>query len=76
MAEQPSAVPAGFAGHIVEVFGDRGRDWLARPAQLPIVNVVALFVIIASIIPVYFAQRLAGGRDDDRAARTIPTAAP
>ena len=49
---------------------------LARPAQLPIVNVVALFVIIASIIPVYFAQRLAGGgRDDDR-ARTIPTAAP
>ncbi len=49
---------------------------LARPAQLPIVNVVALFVIIASIIPVYFAQRLAGGRDDDRAARTIPTAAP
>jgi len=49
---------------------------LSRPAQLPIVNVVALFVIIASIIPVYFAQRLAGGRDDDRSARTIPTAAP
>ena len=34
---------------------------LARPAQLPIVNVVALFVIVASIIPVYFAQKLAGG---------------
>jgi len=33
---------------------------LARPAQLPIVNVVALFVIVVSIIPVYFAQRLAG----------------
>ena len=50
---------------------------LSRPAQLPIVNVVALFVIVASIIPVYFAQKLAGGgaRDDDR-ARTIPTAAP
>ncbi|MEX2211828.1 MAG: ABC transporter permease [Gaiellaceae bacterium] len=34
---------------------------LSRPAQLPIVNVVALFVIVASVIPVYFAQRLAGG---------------
>jgi len=34
---------------------------LSRPAQLPIVNVVALFVIIVSIIPVYLAQRLAGG---------------
>ncbi len=35
----------------------------ARPArrELPIVNVVALFVIVASIIPVYIAQRLAGG---------------
>ena len=50
---------------------------LSRPAQLPIVNVVALFVIVASIIPVYIAQRLAGGGggDDDR-ARTIPAAAP
>ena len=34
---------------------------LARPAQLPIVNVVALFVIVVSIIPVYIAARLAGG---------------
>lgn len=34
---------------------------LARPAELPIVNVVALFVIAVSIIPVYIAQRLAGG---------------
>ena len=34
---------------------------LFRPAEQPIVNVVALFVIIVSIIPVYFAQRLAGG---------------
>ena len=33
---------------------------LARPAELPIVNVVALFVLVVSIIPVYFAQRLAG----------------
>ena len=34
---------------------------LFRPAEQPIVNVVALFVIIASIVPIYFAQRLAGG---------------
>ena len=34
---------------------------LSRPAELPIVKVVALFVIVASIIPVYIAQRLAGG---------------
>ncbi len=50
---------------------------LARPAELPIVNVVALFVIVVSIIPVYFAQRLAGGggRDgDDRAQRLATTA--
>jgi putative spermidine/putrescine transport system permease protein len=34
---------------------------LFRPAEFPIVNVVALFVVIVSIIPIYFAQRLAGG---------------
>ena len=34
---------------------------LFRPAELPIVNVVALFVILASVIPIYFAARLAGG---------------
>jgi putative spermidine/putrescine transport system permease protein len=34
---------------------------LSRPAELPIVNVVALFVIFVSIVPVYFASRLAGG---------------
>lgn len=33
---------------------------LFRPGELPIVNVVALFVIVVSVIPVYFAQRLAG----------------
>ncbi len=33
---------------------------LSRPAELPVVNVVALFVIVLSIIPVYFAQRIAG----------------
>jgi putative spermidine/putrescine transport system permease protein len=31
---------------------------LSRPRQLPLVNVVALFVILLSIIPVYIAQRL------------------
>jgi len=34
---------------------------ITRPAELPIVNVVALFVIVVSIVPVYFASRLAGG---------------
>ena len=33
----------------------------ARPRELPVVNVVALFVIVASIIPVWIAQRVAGG---------------
>jgi len=31
---------------------------LSRPNQLPIVNVVALFVIVLSLIPVYLAHRL------------------
>jgi putative spermidine/putrescine transport system permease protein len=34
---------------------------LSRPNQLPIVNVVAVLLIVLSMIPVYFAQRLAGG---------------
>jgi putative spermidine/putrescine transport system permease protein len=44
---------------------------LFRPGELPIVNVVALFVIVVSIVPVYFAQRLAGGTGlaDDRPVR-------
>jgi putative spermidine/putrescine transport system permease protein len=33
---------------------------LSRPNQLPIVNVVAVFAILLSVIPVYIAQRLAG----------------
>ena len=48
----------------------------ARPNQLPIVNVVGLLVIILSIIPVYFANRLSqdpigapGGRSAGAAAR-------
>ncbi|MGH3065702.1 MAG: ABC transporter permease [Gaiellaceae bacterium] len=33
---------------------------ISRPLELPIVNVVALFVLLVSIVPIYFAQRLAG----------------
>jgi putative spermidine/putrescine transport system permease protein len=33
---------------------------IARPDDLPVVNVVALFVLVASIIPIYFAVRLGG----------------
>jgi putative spermidine/putrescine transport system permease protein len=44
---------------------------ITRPAELPIVNVVALFVIVVSVIPVYIAARLAGGSGltSDRPAR-------
>jgi len=50
---------------------------LARPAELPIVNVVALFVIVVSVIPVYLAQRLAGsaGITGDRPGRGAVAAA-
>jgi putative spermidine/putrescine transport system permease protein len=33
---------------------------LSRPDELPVVNVVALFMIVLSIVPVYLAQRIAG----------------
>ena len=33
---------------------------LFRPIEQPVVNVVALFVIVVSIVPVWLAQRLAG----------------
>lgn len=36
-------------------------DNLSRPNQLPVVNVVATAVVIASVVPVWLAQRLAGG---------------
>jgi putative spermidine/putrescine transport system permease protein len=36
---------------------------LSRPNQLPIVNVVAFFVVLLSIVPVYFAHRLTGDSD-------------
>jgi len=38
---------------------------LSRPNQLPIVNVVAFFVVVLSIIPVYLAHRLTTDRDRD-----------
>jgi putative spermidine/putrescine transport system permease protein len=31
------------------------------PTELPVVNVVALFLLILSVIPVYIAQRITGG---------------
>ena len=40
---------------------------LFRPVEQPIVNVVALFVIVVSIVPIYFAQKLSAG-----AARGVP----
>ena len=44
---------------------------LSRPNQLPIVNVVAVFIIVLSFIPVYLAQRLT--RDTD-AGGVVPGA--
>jgi putative spermidine/putrescine transport system permease protein len=41
---------------------------LSRPNQLPVVNVVAVFVILLSFIPVYLAQRLTGDPEEARAA--------
>ena len=35
-------------------------DNLFRPNQAPVVNVVATILVIASIIPIYIAQRLSG----------------
>jgi putative spermidine/putrescine transport system permease protein len=48
---------------------------LARPNQLPIINVVALVVIVISIIPVWAAQKLAGPVAGDE-ARTVGVAEP
>jgi len=43
---------------------------LSRPNQLPVVNVVAVFVILLSIIPVYFANRLTRGQEGNK-SRTV-----
>ena len=34
---------------------------IQRPTELPVVNVVALLLILLSVIPVYLAQRIGGG---------------
>ncbi len=34
---------------------------LQRPTELPVVNVVALVLVVVSVIPVYLAQRISGG---------------
>jgi putative spermidine/putrescine transport system permease protein len=34
---------------------------IQRPAEVPVVNVVAFVLILLSAIPVYLAQRIAGG---------------
>ena len=50
---------------------------VSRPNQLPIVNVVAVVVILLSMIPVYLAQRLTRERDDESGiAAAAPAAAP
>jgi putative spermidine/putrescine transport system permease protein len=33
---------------------------IQRPNALPVVNVVAVFLILLSVVPVYLAQRLGG----------------
>jgi putative spermidine/putrescine transport system permease protein len=38
---------------------------LSRPNQLPIVNVVAFFVVLLSIIPVYFAHKLTSSSEEE-----------
>jgi putative spermidine/putrescine transport system permease protein len=37
---------------------------IQRPNELPVVNVVALVVILLSVIPVYIAQRISGGASE------------
>ncbi len=45
---------------------------LFRPIEQPVVNVVALFVILVSIIPVYIATRVAGATDSTGLTRERP----
>ena len=33
---------------------------MQRPTELPVVNVMAIVLVLASVVPVYFAQRIAG----------------
>lgn len=34
---------------------------IQRPTELPVVNVVALVLIVVSVLPVWLAQRISGG---------------
>ena len=43
---------------------------LRLPRQQPVVNAVALVIMLASVIPVYLAQRLTGGLDEIRRTGT------
>jgi putative spermidine/putrescine transport system permease protein len=45
---------------------------LRQPRNRPIVNVVAVIVLLVMIIPVYIAQRLAGGDTVARPTRAMP----
>jgi putative spermidine/putrescine transport system permease protein len=48
------------AGAGIETLPQWILNHLSRPNQLPIVNVVATFVVLVSILPVWAAQRLTG----------------
>ena len=45
---------------------------LSRPNQLPIVNVVAFFVVLLSIVPVYLAHRLTSEREGTTTPLAVP----
>jgi putative spermidine/putrescine transport system permease protein len=47
---------------------------LRQPRNRPVVNVVAVAVVLVMLIPVYIAQRLAGGPDVRAAAAKAPAA--
>ena len=48
---------------------------LFRPNQLPIVNVVAILLVLASTVPVYFAHRMTRDEDGGAAVRGGATVA-
>jgi len=47
---------------------------LRQPRNRPVVNVVAVAVVLLTLIPVYLAQRLAGGPDVTAAASNAQAA--
>jgi len=48
---------------------------IRQPRQQPVVNAVAMVMMLLSVIPVYFAQRLSGGVEEVRRTSTRRTAA-